>query len=720
MAGKDSILLVKRAADAPAPDVRLERADGTALIPQTVGPDDWISAVRRQHWDLVLCPQNLLCELAFERGQRDVLELIASGAPLAQQLERLVLLIEEQAPGMTCSILLLNPNQGRLRTGAAPHLPEEFLRLIEAAKIGPREGSCGSAAYTGQRVIVEDIATHEFWAKYRDLPLAHGLRACWSSPIQSPSGTVLGTFAMYFGETRSPTPQELLWVDRATHLAAIAIQRGLDEIKIRKHAHVHDLVTDVIFYIAVEPGAQFRFLSINPAFGLSTGLADERVVDHLVQDVIPEPSLSKVLGYYNQAIREKRTVRWREVTPYPAGVRYGEVTITPIFSVVGECTHLVGTVHDITEQQLAQEKIASQAALLDQAHDAILVWNVDGALSYWNAGAERLYGWSPAEALGQGVGPLIHKDTSQFASAQRDVISAGVWRGELQQQSRAGKPLVIDASWTLLRDEQGQAKAVFAINTDVTERRKLELQVFRAQRLESLGTLVSGIAHDFNNILTAIGGNASLASLEVQSDKTREALSQIERASSRGGELVRQMLTFSRQQEPRRSVVELSQIVMEALSLLRASLAEAIELRTTFARDLPKILADSTQVHQVVINLVTNAAHAMAATGGVLSLRADCVVIEPGNFGLQRELAPGTYARLSVCDTGSGMSEEVLQRIFDPFFTTKEPGHGTGLGLAVVHGIVKAHEGNVVVHSTPGKGSQFEVYFPAEPASRRS
>jgi PAS domain S-box-containing protein len=657
----------------------------------------------------------MLMEHAFERGQREVLELIAAGAPLTKQLERIVLLIEAQAPGMTCSILLLERAQGRLRSGAAPHLPAEFVRAIESAQIGPREGSCGSAAFLGERVIVEDIATHENWTKYRELPLAHGLNACWSTPILSSAGQVLGTFAMYFGEPRGPNEREIHWIERATHIAAIAIQREINEAKIRLHAQVHDLVSDVIFYIGVEPGQRFRFLSINPAFGQATGLSDEQVVNRLVEHVIPEPSLSVVLGHYRQAIIEKRTVRWQEITPYPAGVKHGEATITPIFSAAGECTHLMGTVHDVTEQHRAQEKIAAQAALLDQAHDAILVWNVDGSISYFNAGAERLYGWSRTEAVGQDVAALIHGNPGQFAGAQRDLIAAGSWRGQLEQRSRTGKALVIEASWTLLRDELGSPRSVFAINTDVTEKRKLELQLFRAQRLESLVTLVVGIAHDFNNVLGAVSGNASLALLDAKSEDAREALSQIERASARGAELVRQMLTFASEQEPKRGVVELSQITMEALGLLRASLAKAIELRISFAHDLPKILADSTQVHQVVINLVTNAAHAMAASGGVLSLRGDRVVIEGGTTTHRSGLRPGTYARLSVCDTGTGMTEDVLQRIFDPFFTTKQPGHGTGLGLAVVHGIVRAHQGGVVVRSTPGTGSEFEVYFPAEP-----
>jgi PAS domain S-box-containing protein len=591
MGKDDRILLITRTDQDPPLDLQLRRADGTAIVPEVAGPASWISTLRDREFDLVLSPSELLHEHAFERGQREVLELIAAGAPLGKQLEQIVLLIEAQAPGMLCSILLLD-EQSRLRTGAAPSLPEAFVNAINGAEIGPCEGSCGAAAYRGEVVIVEDIASHEYWKNYKQFALPHGLRACWSTPILSAAGKVLGTFAMYFNETRSPGPRERHWVNRATHIAAVALQRGLNETQLRLQAYVHNAVTDVIFYLAVEPSERYRFLSINPAFGVATGLSDEKVVGHLVSDVIPEPSLGKVLQHYRQAIEERRTVRWLEITPYPTGTKYGQVSIAPVFSSDGTCTNLIGTVHDITEQHLAQE------------------------------------------------------------------------------------------------------------------------QVFRAQRLESLGTFVGGIAHDFNNILMAISWNAAQALAQRDVSSSVEALSQIEQASARGSGLVKQLLTFGRRQEPQRSIMNLPQVVTEALSLLRASLAKSIELETSFAEDVPSIFADATQIHQVVINLATNAAHAMAENGGVLSVRADRSILDR-EAASKVGLSPGIYARLVVSDAGTGMTEATLQRIFDPFFTTKDPDKGTGLGLSVVHGIVRAHEGAVVVQSTLGRGSAFEVYFPA-------
>lgn len=528
---------------------------------------------------------------AFESGQREVLELIASGAPEPLQLERIVRLIEAQAPGMICSILVLDRDQGRLRSGCAPNLPREFMAAIDGAKIGPSEGSCGSAAFRGERVIVEDIASHEYWKNYRQLALPHGLRACWSSPIFSSTGVILGTFAMYFSAVRSPGPKELHWVERATHIAAIALERAESEAQHRLQSHIYRTISDVIFYLAVEPGEHYRFLWINPAFSSATGLSSEQVVGKAVQDVIPAPSFEKVVKYYRQAIEEKRTAHWLEITPYPAGTKYGEVSIAPIFTREGVCTNLIGTVHDVTEQHLAQQR------------------------------------------------------------------------------------------------------------------------AFRAQRLESLGELVGGVAHDFNNILAAIGANASFALTPAGSESWRVAMEQIEQASARGTDLVKQMLAYSRHQAPERALIELGRIVDEAVSLLRASLPRGVKVHTSIVPDLPKVFADPTQAHQVVVNLITNAAHAMV-NGGELDIKLDHTALT-GDSARRLDLKSGKYARLSVSDNGSGMTEATLARIFDPFFTTKQPGTGTGLGLAMVHRIVQSHEGAIAVTSTVGKGSTFEAYFPA-------
>jgi GAF domain-containing protein len=252
-------LLIPSAAGEASTSLTLLRDDGTRVTPHVAGPSSWVAAVREHDWDLVLCPPELMREHAFERGQREVLELIASGAPLAEQLEQIVLLIEAQAPNMLCSILLLDRERNTLHTGAAPHLPLDFVQAIEGASIGATAGSCGAAAFRNETIIVEDIATHPFWADYRHLALPHGLRACWSTPILGVDKRVLGTFAMYYTQPRGPNPIEAHWVERAAHISAIALERALAEKKAGLHSLVHDLISDVLFYVAVEPDGRYRF-----------------------------------------------------------------------------------------------------------------------------------------------------------------------------------------------------------------------------------------------------------------------------------------------------------------------------------------------------------------------------------------------------------------------------------------------------------------------------
>jgi PAS domain S-box-containing protein len=541
--------------------------------------------------------------------EREVLESIARGVPLRDILTQIARSVERQAPDMSCSLLLLDRDGKHVRHGAAPSLPAEFWQAIDGLEIGACNGSCGTAAYRRERVIVEDIATSDLWANYRHIALPLGLLACWSTPIFSPEREVLGTFAMYYREPRRPTEREIAWVDGATDLAAIAIllDRSADSLR------------------------------------------------------------------HSEA-------RYRQI---------------------------------VTERKKSEERIIAQAKLLDRARDAILVHDIDGVVSYWNHGAERLYGWSSAEAVGRNVAALIYRATTAREHAHQQLTLAGEWNGELVQWTKAGKRVIIDGSWTLL-SEPDAPKSVLSINTDISARKDLELQVHRAQRMESLGTLAGGVAHDFNNILAAILANVACANFGLEADHpTREFLIEIERASERATDLVRQILTFSRHQESRRQPVDLATVAGEALKLLRSTLPQGVELRSMFAADLPHVLAEPTQVHQVVMNLGTNAVHAMAPGPGVLDVRAERVVLDGTLLAGMVELPAGRYARLVVEDSGSGMDEPTLERIFDPFFTTKEPGKGTGLGLSVVHGIMKSSGGGISVRSAPGKGTSFTLYFPA-------
>jgi nitrogen-specific signal transduction histidine kinase/CheY-like chemotaxis protein len=253
-----------------------------------------------------------------------------------------------------------------------------------------------------------------------------------------------------------------------------------------------------------------------------------------------------------------------------------------------------------------------------------------------------------------------------------------------------------------------------AVVQDITGRKQLEERIRQAQKLDAIGTLAGGIAHDFNNILAAIGGYTELARMAVSENP--DALGDLDavlQAVRRATDLVRKILTFSRQQAPERRAVELAPLVREAFGLLRATIPTTIDFDMRIAPDAPTVLADASQIHQVLMNLGTNAWHAMRGHTGCITVSLDRTIADAALVTQLPKLRPGAYAHLSLRDTGSGMSEDTLRRIFEPFFTTKAQGDGTGLGLAVVHGIMDTHGGAIAVESTVGVGTVFDLYFPA-------
>ena len=262
-------------------------------------------------------------------------------------------------------------------------------------------------------------------------------------------------------------------------------------------------------------------------------------------------------------------------------------------------------------------------------------------------------------------------------------------------------------------DEDGKPVRRVGVVTDTTERRRLEQRVRQAQKLDALGTLAGGIAHDFNNILSILRGNLLLIEADLEpGHPIAPAIAEMSRACSRARDLVRQILTFGRQQEQDRKIIGLQDVIEEALKLLRSTVPAQIEIRSRFAENVPTVLADSGQIHQIVMNLGINASQAIDRSSGAITVELDEVHIDATLAHHSPDLHEGRYVRLRFGDSGAGMSRDVLERIFEPFFTTKPQGSGTGLGLAVVRGIVKSHDGGITVYSEPGKGTQFHIYFP--------
>lgn len=368
---------------------------------------------------------------------------------------------------------------------------------------------------------------------------------------------------------------------------------------------------------------------------------------------------------------------------------------------------------DVTESLRASERLLEQAALLDQSHEAIVVRGLDGRIRYWSRGAERLYGWTAEEAQGRPVQELLYQSNPQaLTDATRLTLERGEWNGELRQLNKQGGEVIVEGYWSLVRDADNQPKSILAINTDVTEKRKIEAQLLRAQRLESLGTLASGIAHDLNNVLSPILMGTQLLQTKLHDELCLRLVSVMQRNAQRGAEMIKQVLSFAKGMSGARVLLQPKHLIREVLQMAEETFPKAIQLETRLADGLWTVDGDATQLHQVLLNLCLNARDAMPY-GGTLTITAANQLLDELYSQMRPHTAPGAYVAITVADTGVGIPPEILNRIFDPFFTTKEPGRGTGLGLATVQGIVTNHSGFITVESQPGAGTKFVVYLPA-------
>jgi len=377
---------------------------------------------------------------------------------------------------------------------------------------------------------------------------------------------------------------------------------------------------------------------------------------------------------------------------------------------------ILGTSIDITLIKQAQEELNLLATALDQAWECIVITDRNANILYANPAFERTTGYSIAEVLGKNPRMLQSgkHEPEHYRELWDCLLQGRVWRGHFINRRKDGSLFEEDSTITPLNNGAGDIMNFIAVKRDVTEKMRMERQLRQSQKMEAIGTLAGGIAHDFNNILTAINGYTELSLLPgTDQNRLRSNLEQVLRAGARARDLVSQILAFSRQTEQEMRPVSMVPIIKEAVRFLRASLLASIEIRQHIDASSDVVLADPTQLHQVLMNLCTNAGYAMRDNGGVLDIRLSKITYDGSVAFGHSSLKSGTYLRLSISDTGHGMERDVLEHIFEPYFTTKSRGDGTGLGLAVVHGIVQNHRGDITAYSEPGKGAMFEVMLPA-------
>src|ERR1051325_7095488 len=426
------------------------------------------------------------------------------------------------------------------------------------------------------------------------------------------------------------------------------------------------------------------------------------------------PEVARQLREQDQAVLETdQTIEAFHDVPLPDGtIHHWLIYKFPIEDAAGQ-RYVGGVAADITERRVAEERIREQAALLDKAQDAILVRDLEGRICYWNKGAERVYGWSVAEVMGKNADDLLsNQSATQLTEARQEVITRGEWLGELRPITKDGKAVIIESHWTLVRDNAGNPKSVLVIGTNVTEKRKLEAQFLRAQRMESIGALAGGIAHDLNNVLAPILMVVDLVQSELATDESRRLLAMAKSSALRGAGMVKQILSFARGLGGEFTALHLEHLVREMGKLANDTFPRSIRIETQIGKGLCPIKGDATQLHQVLMNLCVNARDAMP-DGGSLCLEVENAILDGRQTPMLPEPASGPYVVLTVADTGQGIPARLLDKIFEPFFTTKEPDKGTGLGLSTVMGILKTHNGFLEVSSEVGKGTTFHIFLPA-------
>jgi PAS domain S-box-containing protein len=454
---------------------------------------------------------------------------------------------------------------------------------------------------------------------------------------------------------------------------------------------VNDQFCDIVGYTRAEL-LQRRFQDITHPDDIELGLKN-------VQELIEGKAQSFTL--------EKRYIHKN------GSIVWVLLVVSKITDNNGNIVHFVAQTQDITESKKSNQQIREQAALLDIVPDAIFMRDLNDKYIFWNKGAERMYGYTAEEIIGTTYMALRGKDTLvEYNKAKKTLLDTGEWSGELWLKDKAGKPILVQSRWTLVRDAKGGPSAVLATNTDITEKRSLEKQLLRSQRLESIGTLASGIAHDLNNLLTPVVLGMELLKMQLHDEQSRQRINSLVSAVQRGSGLIHQLLSFAKGKDGNHETLNVKYIIDEAVKFVRETFPRNIEVQVNIAKEDLMITGDATQVNQIIMNLLINSRDAMEDRGGILSIEATRITADELLLRRYMDAVPGQYVAITVSDTGTGISHELQEKVFEPFFTTKDIGKGTGIGLTTVFSIVRSHKGFITLYSDVGKGSSFTVYLP--------
>jgi two-component system, cell cycle sensor histidine kinase and response regulator CckA len=505
-----------------------------------------------------------------------------------------------------------------------------------------------------------------------------------------------------------------------TRVARYAIERRMAEARLHERDVLYRSIVESSFDAIISIGADGTVTEFNRA---AEAMFGRRRAEVLGQEIAPLIMPERLRARHRDGLARHLAdgaaplgQRRLELSGLRADGSEFPIELTLSKVATGAAPVVTAFIRDLSERRRAEQeqhaamlRIAEQASLLDQARDAILVRDLEHRVRFYNKSAERLYGWTAGDVMGQSARERFFPDPRVFDEAMNALLERGDWQGELTVIGAGQARLVVESRWTLTRDASGQPRAVLVIDTDITERKELERRFLRAQRMESIGTLAGGIAHDLNNMLAPVLMSIELLKDNPPEPERREILSTIEASTRRGAEMVRQVLTFARGVEGDRQAVDVATLLGEVERFARDTFMKSIAVRTAVSGEV-MVLGDATQLQQVLINLCVNARDAMPQ-GGTLTLSALRHAVA-GPVETDPSVLPGEYVIIRVADTGTGVPPGLIDRIFEPFFTSKPTGKGTGLGLSTSLAIVRSHGGFMRVESTVGSGSTFEVHLP--------
>jgi len=497
---------------------------------------------------------------------------------------------------------------------------------------------------------------------------------------------------------------------------SLARQKLAEEALRERERFLQKVVENIPALLFVKDARELRYLLLNRAGEKLMGYGREEMAGHTDAEIFPDGHGALMMEQDRAVIGSGRMVEIKEETVFAKDGR--EVVLhtrkIPVVDALGQPQYLLGISEDITERRRSEEELLKLSSAIEQSPVAVVITDAAGTIEFVNPKFTELTGYPREEALGKNPRLLAAvESTDPEQGSLWDTIDSGqVWHGEVSTRRKSGDFNWQYATVSPVKNRQGVTTHHIAVLEDITEMKKLEMQLRHAQKMEAVGTLAAGIAHDFNNILTAIIGFANIMEMKMPKDNPLSGnVTQILSAAERAANLTRSLLAFGRAQPMQTRHLDLNEIVVGLTNMLRRLLREDVELCMELCPGKLPIVADGGQIEQVLLNLATNARDAMACAGAI-TIVTEVVELGPEFLQAQGYGRAGTYALLRFSDSGKGMEDGVLQRIFEPFFTTKEVGKGTGLGLSICYSIIKQHGGYISCQSRPGEGTSFLIHLP--------